>query len=184
MPGCGAEMQAVEQPFARPRISRERSLAGNQVGLDVIAAGIRDRDQLVRAAVGQQRGARLLAHGLVFAGVDLGPRVGPEFPHRFEFTGFVFDDEADEVEGVGVEPRSRRLDFLRGQFRFERAFTTGDQAAGADRAVFGPDFESVFRRAAVGRDVTAKCALSVLISSTSTLVAVGAVEASKVRSTP
>ena len=152
MSGSRAEVQAVEQPVACPRVGRERSLARHQIGLDVIAAGVRGRDQLVGAAVGQQRGARLLAHGFVSAIVDRGTRVGPEHPHRFDFTGFVFDDESDVIERVGIQPKGSHLDFLRRQPRFERAFAARNHGAGADRAVFGPDFEAVPGRAAVGRD--------------------------------
>ena len=66
--GDAAAVDAVEDAACRLRVAGEGGLPGNQIGLDVIAAGVGGRDELIGAAVEETGGAGLLADVGVGAG--------------------------------------------------------------------------------------------------------------------
>src|SRR5207245_11255414 len=71
-----AAVDAVEEAAGGLRVAAEGGLAGDQVGLDVIAAGVGGGDELIGAAVEEEGGAGLLADVGVGAGVIYAPGGG------------------------------------------------------------------------------------------------------------
>ena len=70
--GDGAVVDAVEDPGGALGfgVAAVGGLAGDEVGLDVIAAGVGGGDELIGTAVEEQRGAGLLAgEGVVDRGL-------------------------------------------------------------------------------------------------------------------
>ena len=100
-------VNAVEESgrTAGERIAPIWSLAGDEIRLDVVAAGVGGRDQLVGAAVEQKGGAGLLADVRVGTGVVEAEWEGPEGAgdDRFAGPGCVGRDRAVAVDGVGGE---------------------------------------------------------------------------------
>src|SRR5262249_31585022 len=93
------------------REAAERVLPRNQVRLDVVAAGVGRRCELIPAAVEQQGAAGLLADMVVRARVDEGRFEGEGRERGSDVTaaGEVFADRAVVVEGAGLEPVDQGL---------------------------------------------------------------------------
>ena len=111
-PGDGTVMDAVEDAARGPWVACERSLPGDDVGLDVIAGGVRRGDELVGAAVEELGGAGLLADVGVGAGiVDLsGERQRGERSDRESSTKRIFGLNAVVIGLVELQTREVRAD--------------------------------------------------------------------------